>query len=55
MSKTERRPRLTAARKFELYLATRSADAPLGKRVADGSVVAMNRGNAWGAKGPCCW
>ena len=49
MSKTERRPRLTAARKFELYLATRSADAPLGKRVADGSVVAMNRGNAWGA------
>jgi transposase-like protein len=31
MSKTERRPRLTAARKFELYLATRSADAPLGE------------------------
>jgi hypothetical protein len=31
VSKTERRPRLTAARKFELYLATRSADAPLGE------------------------
>lgn len=31
MSKTERRPRLTAARKLELYLATRSADAPLGE------------------------
>jgi hypothetical protein len=31
MSKTERRPRLTAARKFELYLATRSPDAPLGE------------------------
>jgi len=31
MSKTERRPRLTTARKFELYLATRSADAPLGE------------------------
>jgi len=25
-----------------------------GKRVADGSVIAMRRGNAWGAKGPCC-
>jgi len=31
MSKTERRPRLTAVRKLELYLATRSADAPLGE------------------------
>ena len=31
MSNTERRPRLTAARKFELYLATRSPDAPLGE------------------------
>jgi ATP/maltotriose-dependent transcriptional regulator MalT len=31
MSKTERRPRLTAARKFELYLATRLDDAPLGE------------------------
>ena len=31
MSKTERRPRLTTARKFKLYLATRSADAPLGE------------------------
>jgi len=31
MSKSERRPRLTAARKFELYLATRSPDAPLGE------------------------
>ena len=31
MSQTERRPRLTAARKLELYLATRSADAPLGE------------------------
>ena len=31
MSKPERRPRLTAARKLELYLATRSADAPLGE------------------------
>jgi len=31
MSKSERRPRLTAARKLELYLATRSADAPLGE------------------------
>lgn len=26
-----------------------------GEREADGSEVAMNRGNAWGAKGPCCW
>ncbi len=25
-----------------------------GERVADGFGVAMNRGNAWGAKGPCC-
>ena len=25
-----------------------------GERVADGSVVAMKRGNARGAKGPCC-
>lgn len=31
MSKSERRPRLTAARKFELYLATRSREAPLGE------------------------
>jgi hypothetical protein len=31
MSKTERRPRLTAVRKLELYLATRSVDAPLGE------------------------
>jgi hypothetical protein len=33
MSKSERRPRLTAARKFELYLATRSPDAPLGENL----------------------
>ncbi len=31
MSKAESRPRLTAARKFELYLATRPANAPLGE------------------------
>jgi len=31
MLKSERRPRMTAARKLELYLATRSADAPLGE------------------------
>ena len=31
MPKTERRPRLTAARKLELYLATRSPDAPIGE------------------------
>jgi hypothetical protein len=31
MSKSERRPRLTAARKLELYLATRSPDAPVGE------------------------
>ena len=31
MSRPENRPRLTAARKFELYLATRSTDAPLGE------------------------
>jgi len=31
MSKTERQPRLTAARKFELYLATRAAEAPVGE------------------------
>jgi hypothetical protein len=31
MSKSENRSRLTAARKFELYLATRPADAPLGE------------------------
>jgi len=31
MSKSESRPRLTATRKFELYLATRSKDAPLGE------------------------
>ena len=26
-----------------------------GERAADGSVVATKRGNACGAKGPCCW
>ena len=31
MSKSESRPRLTATRKFELYLATRAKDAPLGE------------------------
>ena len=31
MSKSESRPRMTAARKFELYLATRASDAPLGE------------------------
>ncbi len=31
MSKSERRPRLTAVRKSELYLATRSPNAPLGE------------------------
>ena len=31
MLKSERRPRLTAPRKFELYLATRAADAPVGE------------------------
>ena len=31
MPKTERRPRLTAARKLELYLVTRSPDAPIGE------------------------
>lgn len=31
MSKSERRARLTAARKFELYLATRAPEAPLGE------------------------
>ena len=31
MSESKRRPRLTAARKFELYLATRSPEAPLGE------------------------
>ena len=31
MSKSERRPRLTAARKLELYLATRGPEAPLGE------------------------
>lgn len=31
MSKTESRPRLTAARKFELYLATRGPAAPVGE------------------------
>ena len=31
MSKSERRLRLTAARKLELYAATRSPDAPLGE------------------------
>ena len=31
MSKSESRPRLTATRKFELYLASRAKDAPLGE------------------------
>jgi hypothetical protein len=31
MLKSEHRPRLTAVRKLELYLATRSPDAPLGE------------------------
>ena len=31
MPKTERRPRLTAARKLELYLATRTPEAPVGE------------------------
>ncbi len=31
MSKAESRPRLTAARKLELYLATRSPEAPVGE------------------------
>ena len=31
MSKAEIRPRLTAARKLELYLATRAPDAPVGE------------------------
>ena len=31
MSKSESRPRLTAARKLELYLATRSPEAPVGE------------------------
>ena len=31
MPKSERRPRLTAARKLELYLATRSPEAPVGE------------------------
>ena len=31
MLKSERRPRLTAPRKFELYLATRAVDAPVGE------------------------
>ena len=31
MPKTERRPRLTAARKFDLYLTTRLPDAPIGE------------------------
>ena len=31
MPKSERRPRWTAARKLELYLATRAPDAPLGE------------------------
>ena len=38
MSKSESRPRLTAARKFELYLATRSTDAPLGEILRQYSV-----------------
>ena len=31
MSKSETRPRLTAARKLELYLATRAPEAPVGE------------------------
>lgn len=31
MSKSENRPRLTAARKLELYLATRAPEAPVGE------------------------
>lgn len=31
MPKPERRPRLTAARKLELYLATRAPEAPIGE------------------------
>jgi transposase-like protein len=31
MAKSESRPRLTAARKLELYLATRSPEAPVGE------------------------
>ena len=31
VSKSESRPRLTATRKFELYLVTRAKDAPLGE------------------------
>jgi hypothetical protein len=31
MAKSERRARLTAARKFELYLATRSPESPIGE------------------------
>lgn len=31
MPKIERRPRLTAARKLELYLATRAPEAPVGE------------------------
>jgi len=31
MSKSESRPRLTAARKLELYLATRAPEAPVGE------------------------
>lgn len=31
MPKSERRPRLTAARKLELFLATRAPDAPIGE------------------------
>jgi len=31
MPKIERRPRLTAARKLELYLATRTPEAPVGE------------------------
>ena len=38
MPKTERRPRLTAARKLELYLATRAPEAPMGEILRQYSV-----------------
>lgn len=38
MPKSESRPRLTAARKFELYLSTRSTEAPLGEILRQYSV-----------------
>jgi len=41
MSKSERRPRLTAARKFELYLATRSPEARWEKSCANTECIWM--------------